>query len=34
MNPPVTRGIRHIALRVKNLKAMRHFYVWHSEVHR
>lgn len=27
MNPPVTRGIRHIALRVKNLKVMRHFYV-------
>ena len=27
MNPPATRGIRHIALRVKNLQVMRDFYV-------
>lgn len=27
MNPPATRGIRHIALRVRNLQVMRDFYV-------
>ena len=27
MNPPVTRGIRHVALRVRNLPAARSFYV-------